>query len=198
MPKAIHRALDGLDRVATIVRSMKSFAHPDSTEMTTVDLNAAIESTLIIARTEYKYVADVETELGVLPPVHCFAGDINQVVLNIVVNAAHAIGDVVKGTENRGKITVRTKRDGEHVVVTIADTGTGIPDAIREKIFDPVFTTKEVGKGTGQGLAIARGVVVDKHGGTIAVESETGKGTTFHLRLPIDGPSGKVALEVAA
>jgi signal transduction histidine kinase len=186
MPQAIDRSLDGLGRVATIVRSMKEFAHPDSKEMTTVDLNRAIDSTLTIARNEYKYVADLETDFATLPPVVCYAGSLNQVVLNIVVNAAHAISDVVRGTEQKGRITVRTSQDADHVVISIGDTGGGIPDAIRERIFDPFFTTKEVGKGTGQGLAIARSVVVDQHHGTLSLESVVGKGTTFFIRLPID------------
>jgi signal transduction histidine kinase len=187
MPKAIDRALDGLERVATIVRSMKEFAHPDAVEMAPADLNRAIESTLVIARNEYKYVADVVMSFAALPPVHCHAGDINQAVLNIVVNAAHAIGDVVTGTPNRGRITVTTALDGEMVVVTIADTGGGIPEAIRDRIFDPFFTTKDVGRGTGQGLAIARAIVVDRHRGELTLESEVGQGTTCFIRLPLHG-----------
>jgi signal transduction histidine kinase len=188
MPKAIDRALDGLERVATIVRSMKEFAHPDAIEMAPVDLNRAIESTLVIARNEYKYVADVETSFAVLPPVRCHAGDINQAVLNIVVNAAHAIADVVAGTADRGRITVRTALEGDDtVVVTIADTGGGIPEEIRDRVFDPFFTTKEVGRGTGQGLAIARAIVVDRHRGELTLESTVGRGTTCHIRLPLHG-----------
>jgi signal transduction histidine kinase len=188
MPKAIDRALDGLERVATIVRSMKEFAHPDAVEMAPVDLNRAIESTLVIARNEYKYVADVETAFGALPPVRCHAGDINQAVLNIVVNAAHAIGDVVAGTAARGRIRVTTALEGDDtVVVAIADTGGGIPEAIRDRVFDPFFTTKEVGRGTGQGLAIARAIVVDRHRGEITLESEVGRGTTCYIRLPLHG-----------
>jgi two-component system, NtrC family, sensor kinase len=169
------------------VRSMKEFAHPDQREMTSVDLNRAIESTLIIARNEYKYVADVETDFGELPAVRCHGGDVNQVVLNIVVNAAHAIGEVVMGTEKRGRIAVRTRVEGDMAVVSIQDSGGGIPLAIQDRIFDPFFTTKEVGKGTGQGLAIARSVVVDKHGGELSFTSVPDQGTTFVLRLPIDG-----------
>jgi two-component system, NtrC family, sensor kinase len=183
----VERSLDGLKRVATIVKSMKEFAHPDTAEMITVDLNHAIQSTLVIARNEYKYVADVETSFGALPPVVCYAGEINQAVLNIVVNAAHAIEDVVKGTQKRGSISVKTSIEGELVVVAIGDTGGGIPVAIRDRIFDPFFTTKEVGKGTGQGLAIARSVVVEKHGGELSLVSEVGKGTTFYIRLPYRG-----------
>jgi signal transduction histidine kinase/HAMP domain-containing protein len=187
MPKAFVGCIEGLKRVATIVRSMKEFAHPDSSEMTDVDLNRAIESTLVIASNEYKYVAEMETRFGDIPQVLCHPGEVNQAVLNIIVNAAHAIGDVVKDTDKRGKITVTTRHVGDSVIVSIADTGGGIPDHIRARIFDPFFTTKEVGKGTGQGLAIARSVLVDKHGGDLTVETEVGVGTTFHLRLPVSG-----------
>jgi signal transduction histidine kinase len=187
-PMALDRAREGLGRVAAIVRSMKEFAHPDRKEMVQTDLNQAISSTLVIASNEYKYVADVETALGDIPQVDCHAGEINQVVLNLIVNAAHAIGDVVRGTPGRGRITVSTRNLGEHVEISIADTGKGIPMDVRSRIFDPFFTTKEVGKGTGQGLAIARTVVVDKHKGTLHFESELGRGTTFYIRLPIRGP----------
>ena len=198
VPKALDRALDGLSRVATIVRSMKEFAHPDSKEKTSVDVNQAIESTLTIARNEYKYVADVATDLEELPRVLCHGGEVNQVILNIVVNAAHAIAERVRGTEDRGKITVRTRREGEDVIlIAIHDTGGGIPDAARGHIFDPFFTTKEVGKGTGQGLAIARSVIVDRHHGHLSFETELGKGTTFFIRLPIHGDP-HVSLPAAA
>ena len=132
-------------------------------------------------------MADVETDFGALPPVKCYVGDLNQAILNIVVNAAHAIGDLVAGTQGRGRIGLRTRREGEDVVLTITDTGGGIPEDIRERIFDPFFTTKDVGKGTGQGLAIARSVVVDKHNGMLSVDSEIGRGTTFTIRIPVVG-----------
>jgi signal transduction histidine kinase len=193
VPGAIERSLLGLQRVATIVRSMRNFAHPDGASPTSVDLNAAIESTLAIAKSEYKYVADVELGRGDVPFVDCFGGDINQALLNIIVNAAHAIADRVAGTGTRGVIAIATVRDGDHVKITISDTGTGIPATIRDRIFDPFFTTKAVGKGTGQGLAIVRSIVVDKHGGSIDVASEVGKGTTFTLRLPIDATSTRRA-----
>jgi PAS domain S-box-containing protein len=190
LPKALDRALDGLDRVAVIVRSMKEFAHPDQTEKTTVDLNRSIASTLTVARNEYKYVADLETEFGDIPGVTCNVGEINQVVLNLVVNAAHAIADVVAGTEEKGRIRIKTWHEEDEAVITIADTGGGIPAEIRGRIFDPFFTTKEVGRGTGQGLTIARAVIVDKHGGALDFETEVGRGTTFLIRLPINGNSG--------
>ena len=186
VPRALDRSIDGLGRIATIVRSMKEFAHPDQTEMNAVDLNRAIETTLTIARSEYKYVADVETDFAELPPVTCTIGEINQVVLNLIVNASHAIGDVVKDG-NKGLIKIVTRVEGERVVIAISDTGGGIPEAIRSKIFEPFFTTKEVGRGTGQGLAIARSVVHKKHGGELSFESKIGSGTTFFIRLPIEG-----------
>jgi PAS domain S-box-containing protein len=185
VPKALERSLEGLERVAGIVRSMKEFAHPDRKEMAAVDINQAIRSTLTIARNEYKYVADVELELGDIPRVTCHGGDVNQAVLNLIVNAAHAIGDAVAGTETRGVIGVKTSTDGDSVVIAIRDTGGGIPLEIRERIFDPFFTTKEIGKGTGQGLPIARSVIADKHGGELTFQSELGKGTTFFIRLPV-------------
>jgi signal transduction histidine kinase len=185
VPLAIGSSIEGLGRIATIVQSMKEFAHPDEAQMKRADLNQAIRGTLVIASFEYKFVAEVDTQFGDLPPVECYLGEINQVVLNLLVNASHAIADVVKDTGNLGKLTVRTRLDGDHVEISIADTGEGIPEAVRDKIFDPFFTTKEVGNGTGQGLAIAHSVIVKKHGGTLRFETECGKGTTFHIRLPI-------------
>jgi signal transduction histidine kinase/uncharacterized membrane protein affecting hemolysin expression len=190
-PVALDRARDGLSRVAAIVRSMKEFAHPDRKEMVQADLNQAIASTLVIASNEYKYVAEVQTEFGEIPPVNCYAGEINQVVLNLIVNAAHAIGDVVKGTPEKGCIRVSTRVVDGQVEIAIADSGKGIPVEVRSRIFDPFFTTKEVGKGTGQGLAIARTVVVDKHKGTLHFETELGKGTTFFIRLPVNTPESE-------
>ena len=189
-PKAIAQSAEGIDRVATIVRAMKEFAHPGSNEKAMVNLNHAIDSTVTVAQNEWKYVADLQTKLDPsLPSVPCLVGEFNQVVLNMIVNATHAIADVVKGTGEKGTITICTSHVGDFVEVRIADTGMGIPESICHKIFDPFFTTKAVGKGTGQGLAIARSVVVDKHGGTITVDSEVGKGTTFVLRLPLAASS---------
>jgi PAS domain S-box-containing protein len=193
VPGAVARCLEGLDRVATIVRSMKEFAHPDAREKRPQDLNHAIDTTLAIARNEYKYVADVETSFGELPPVMCHVGEMNQVVLNIIVNAAHAIGDVVRGTNERGTIRIATRLEGGDAVIAISDTGSGIPPAVQERVFEPFFTTKEVGRGTGQGLAISRSVVVDKHGGSLTFETEGGKGTTFIIRLPIGDSSSSTA-----
>lgn len=186
-PRALERALEGLERIATIVRSMKEFAHPDQREMSYVDFNRAVATTLEVARNEYKYVADVSTDLGELPAVRCYVGEINQVVLNLVVNAAHAIADGPGGQTGKGRIDVVTRQDGDEVLLEVRDSGCGIPDEIRDRIFDPFFTTKEVGRGTGQGLAISRSIVVDKHGGSMAVESAVNRGTTFTVRLPLNG-----------
>lgn len=186
IPRAMEQMLEGLARVATIVRGMKEFSHVDRTnEKAPADLNRALESTLIVARNELKYIADVETRFAALPPVICHLGDLNQVFLNLLVNAAHAIGDVIKGTKSRGKITVSTQIDSDVVEVAISDSGPGIPAELRDKIFDPFFTTKGVGKGTGQGLALARAIVVEKHGGTLTFETQPGIGTTFFVRLPL-------------
>jgi two-component system, NtrC family, sensor kinase len=186
IPQAIAQALSGVKRVAKIVQAMKDFSHPGTDTKTPVDLNRAIESTLTVCRNEWKYVADVQTDFDpCLPPVSCLPGEFNQAILNIVVNAAHAIADKVHG-KSKGTICVKTRQKGDKVEIRISDTGTGIPELARGRIFDPFFTTKEVGKGTGQGLAIARSVVVDKHQGEITFETVMGQGTTFVIRLPQD------------
>ena len=199
IPKALGQSLDGIERVANIVRAMKDFSHPGTTEKTALDLNRAIESTLTICCNEWKYVADLVPNFDMsLPLVPVLPGEFNQVILNIIINATHAIADVVgDGANGKGKITVSTRGDGDWVEVRIGDSGTGIPEHARQKVFDPFFTTKGVGKGTGQGLAIAHSVVVEKHGGTIHFETETGKGTTFIIRLPL-GSSAKVPQTKAA
>ncbi len=184
-PDALDRALEGIDRVGSIVRSMTEFAHPDSRTKADVDLNRAIKTTLNMTRNEYKSVAELETDLGDIAPVRCLAGDFNQVMLNLVLNAAHAISDVVEGTNAKGKIIVRTRPLGDFVEVSISDTGDGIPETVRGRIFEPFVTTKEVGRGAGQGLALSRGIVVEKLKGSLHFETETGKGTTFYIRLPV-------------
>jgi PAS domain S-box-containing protein len=184
VPRAIEQSLDGSRRVAKIVRAMKEFSHPDSAEKTATDLNRAVESTITVARNEWKYVSEVVTKFDdQLPAVVCYPGDINQVVLNLLVNAAHAIKEKVKD-EEKGQITVRTRMSGDDVEISVNDNGNGIPEGIRNRVFEPFFTTKEVGKGTGQGLALAYTVVVKKHGGKIWFETEVGKGTTFFITLP--------------
>ena len=188
IPLALDQTSDGVESVTTIVRALKKFSHVDrGREKATADLNDALESTLIVARNELKYVADVETVFATLPPVMCHLGDLNQVFLNLLVNAAHAIADVVKQTDKKGRIRVETKTEGEFVVVTIGDTGAGIPEGIRDRIFEPFFITKQVGKGTGQGLALVRAIIVEKHSGSLTFASEMGKGTTFSIRIPTQG-----------
>jgi len=183
-PAAFERATDGIQRVAAIVGAMREFAHPPTADHAAMDINAAVRNTLIVAASQYKYVADVETDLADLPPAICNVGEVNQVLLNLVINATHAIED--KGGE-RGRISILTRRDDEHVLIAIGDSGCGIPADVAGRIFDPFFTTKEVGRGTGQGLALARAMIVDRHGGTLTFETEPGQGTTFHVRLPIGG-----------
>jgi PAS domain S-box-containing protein len=188
IPKAIDQTLEGVSRVAKLVSAMKEFSHPGTKEKIPLDLNHAIENTVTVARNEWKYVADMETEFDpALPRVSCLPGEFNQVILNLIVNAAHAIADVIaRGGAEKGKIKIQTRDSADWVEIRIEDTGSGIPEKVRARIFDPFFTTKEIGKGTGQGLAIARSVVVDKHGGTIHFETEEGTGTTFIVRLPHD------------
>jgi two-component system NtrC family sensor kinase len=186
LPQALQRSLSGVDRVSTIVRAMKSFAHPGGDQLAPTDLKGLIESTVVVATNEWRYVADVELELDAnLPPVPCIAGELNQVVLNLIVNASHAIGDVVGETGEKGRITIRSASDDSHAEIRVSDTGTGIPDAARAKVFEPFFTTKEVGKGTGQGLSMAYNCIVKRHRGTISFETELGTGTTFIIRLPL-------------
>gem|GEM_PF-2425169 len=186
IPQAIQQSLDGVDRVARIVRAMKDFSHPGTGEKTPIDLNKAIDTALAVSRHEWKYVAEAVTRFDeTLPPTLGFPGEINQVLLNLIVNAAHAIGDVHNHAQIKGTITITTQRKGDWAEIRVQDTGSGIPEKIRDKIFDPFFTTKPVGKGTGQGLAIARACIVEKHGGTISFETELGKGSTFIVNLPL-------------
>jgi signal transduction histidine kinase len=171
---------------------MKDFSHPGVEDKTLADLNRGIESTVTVSRNEWKYVADLALELDPeLPPVPCLPSEINQVVLNLVVNAAHAIADQIGSSGERGRIIVRTRHEGEEAVIQVEDTGSGIPEGIRSRVFDPFFTTKEVGRGSGQGLAIAHTVVVDKHGGTIGFETAEGEGTLFTIRLPLKAHPAK-------
>lgn len=184
VPKAFERTLEGAERVAGIVRAMKEFAHPDAGEHIPADLNRALATTLTVACNEYKYAATIATDFGELPGVTCNIGELNQVFLNLIVNAAHGILDAGRDVAS-GRIGVSTRLAGDCAEVEISDNGCGISPENLDKIFDPFFTTKEVGRGTGQGLAIARAIVVDKHGGTIDVHSEVGSGTRFVISLPL-------------
>lgn len=185
IPPAFERAQDGIERVSSIVRAMRDFAHP-STERAPIDINQGIRTTLIVAKNEYKYVADLDPDLGQLPLVMANAGDLNQVFLNLIVNASHAIEARVGDSGERGTITVQTRADGADVVITISDTGCGIPPDIAGRVFDPFFTTKPVGRGTGQGLAIAHTIIVERHHGSINFEPNPAGGTTFRIVLPVD------------
>lgn len=190
IPRCLQQTLDGLARVARIVCSLKEFAHPNSPDLVPADLNRAIETSLVVSRHEWKYVAEVVTELdSALPHVPCVVDEFNQVMLNIVINAAHAIGDALKlrGGE-RGTITVRTRSEASWAVVEIEDSGTGMPPEVRDRIFEPFFTTKPAGKGTGQGLAIVHTVIVKHHHGLIDVFTEPGHGTKFVIKLPLEPP----------
>jgi len=152
-----------------------------------IDVNRAIESTIIVSRNKWKQVADVITDFDrSMPLVPCIPGEFNQVILNMIVNAAEAVEEAAaKAGGGKGTITIRTRGTKDWAQIEIADTGTGIPEHLRTRIFDPFFTTKEVGKGTGQGLSICHSVIVEKHGGSISLSSEAGKGTAFFIRLPM-------------
>jgi PAS domain S-box-containing protein len=184
VPAALQRSREGLERVAKIVSAMRVFGHPPTNGTAPVDINAAIETTLVVAACEYKYVAELTTDLGDIPPALSNVGDINQVLINLIVNASHAIADVVGDSGERGAIHIGTSVEGDAVSITIADTGGGIPAEIADRVFDPFFTTKEVGRGTGQGLAIAR-TIIDRDGGELTFDTRPGEGTMFTIRLPV-------------
>lgn len=194
IPKAFDQALDGVERISKIVQSMKDFAHPGSNDFYATDLNKAIESTITVASNEWKYVARIETDYDRdLPLVPCLVSEFNQVILNMIVNSAHAIADVVSNESGvKGVISISTRNLGDRVAITIKDTGTGMTDETIKKIFDPFFTTKEVGKGTGQGLAISHRVIVEKHKGSIDVTSELGLGTAFTITLPLQATTSEL------
>jgi signal transduction histidine kinase len=187
VPLAITESLDGAQRVIQIVRAMKEFSHVGQGQKSGVDLNNAVHSTVTITRNRWKYAADLDLDLDPnLPTLICAPSEINQVLLNLIVNAADAVAERVgDNAREKGRITVRTRTGDGDIVIEVEDTGGGIPENIRSRIFDPFFTTKDVGKGTGQGLAICHNVVVNKHQGSIAVESTLGVGTTFRVHLPV-------------
>ena len=187
IPKAIEQSLEGLERVTKIVRAMKDFSHMGSSDRQPGDINKAIESTITVARNEWKYAADLETDLDPdLPYVPCYLSDVNQVILNLIINAAQAIESAsADGAGGKGRIAISTRRVEDDAEIRIADTGKGIAPEHRDRIFDPFFTTKDVGKGTGQGLSMAYATIKEKHGGEIRFETEPGRGTTFIIRLPL-------------
>jgi PAS domain S-box-containing protein len=186
VPKAFERTFDGVERVTRIVKAMKEFAHPDAAEHSPADLNHALATTLLVASNEYKHLAKVRAEYGDLPAVTCNVGELNQVFLNLIVNAAHAIQDAARDV-GTGEIKITTAVLEDAAIVRIGDNGCGIATENSGKVYDPFFTTKEVGRGTGQGLAIARSIIVDKHGGELTFKSELGVGTEFTLRIPLTG-----------
>jgi PAS domain S-box-containing protein len=186
IPKALAQSQEGVTQVSEIVRAMKRFSRMGSGEKALQDVPNAIDNAIKVSRNEWKYHSEFQLDLDpsaqFLP---CYPGDFNQVLLNMLVNASHAINDKYADLEEKGLITIKTRREGDWLELSISDTGCGIPEKNLHRIFDPFFTTKEVGKGTGQGLAICHDIVVKKHGGTINVTSEVGQGTTFVLRFPL-------------
>ena len=186
VPRALAGAKEGVEIVSRIVRAMKDFSHVDVSERTACDLNAALDNALAVSRSEWRHVAKVETELAEdLPPLECFGAEIKQVFLNLIVNAAHAVGERYGPCEDpKGRIGIATGYDEEAIKVVVSDNGIGIPEEIQHRIYDPFFTTKAVGKGTGQGLSLAHTVIVNKHGGTLCVQSTPNQGTVFTIELP--------------
>jgi len=187
IPVALEHTLKGVERITKIVQAMKIFSHPGMITKEPTDVNKEIEKTITITRNEWKYVAEMETEFDAnLPAVPCFRAELNQVILNLIINAAHAIAEVnANASPERGIIRIQTYHEDNWAKIRISDTGAGIPQEIRHKIFDLFFTTKGPGKGTGQGLAISHSVIVEKHKGTLDLESREGQGTTFIIGLPL-------------
>lgn len=180
---------DGFNRIIQIVTDLKSFSRVDQgTGFELVDINAGIESTLIVGWNEIKYVAEVIKEFGDIPPIRCRGNEINQVVLNILINAAQAIQSQKR--EEKGHITIKTRMNAGWVKIEIQDDGPGIPEEVQSKVFEPFFTTKEPGKGTGLGLSISYNIIVTKHSGKFSLTSTVGKGTTFLIELSEHGPDG--------
>ena len=189
LPNAISESLYGVDRVLKIIRAMKEFSHPGGKKMEPTDLNRALTSTATITQNRWKDVADLHLLLDPdLPPVVCDPGSINQVFVNLIVNAVDAIGEKNQSTlsDKNGTISICSQLEGDQVLIKFIDSGCGMKEEVRSRVFDPFFTTKEVGKGTGQGLSLCHQIVTQKHDGIMQVDSEPGEGTTFHLRLPID------------
>jgi signal transduction histidine kinase len=187
IPKCLNQSMEGMEGIRSIVQAMREFSHPASESKTPIDLNHVIENALTMSRNEWKCVATVRLELDHdLPLIPCMPGEMSQVLLNLIVNASHAIADTIPSGGNQlGLMVISTSHGAKWVEIRITDTGTGILPDVRDRIFEPFFTTKSIGKGTGQGLAIAWSIVVDKHHGTLTFESELGAGTTFTIRLPM-------------
>ncbi len=191
IPVAFDRTVDGISRVRSIVQAMKRFSHASNADIAPADINEAIETTLAVCRNEFKYVAQASLELGELPSVECNISELNQVFLNLIINAAQAIEELVGTSGEQGEIKISTRIEGSDVVIEIADNGPGIPTELQDRIYEPFFTTKEVGKGTGQGLTLAR-TTIERHAGALECTSAVGAGTTFTIRLPLERvPSGQ-------
>nr|WP_320009405.1 response regulator [uncultured Desulfobulbus sp.] len=188
LPQTLVQCLSGISRISSIIKAMREFSHPGTESKIDTDVNQCLESTVIISRNEWKYASDLTTQFQEdLPLISALPGELNQVFLNILINASHAISSRIhEGGIQRGCIHITTQKAGDGVLITIADNGGGIPQEIQERVYTPFFTTKEIGKGTGQGLAIAKNIVVEKHGGEISFETEEGEGTTFFIRLPME------------
>ena len=201
IPRAIEQSLEGLERITSIVCAMKEFSHPSEVEMQPTDLHEAIKTTITVARHEWKYVADVRTEFARdLPSVPCLRNEFNQVILNLIINAAHAVAERTRdGADGKGTISIATELVDGEVEVRVRDNGAGIAKEVGPRVYDPFFTTKGVGKGTGQGLSIARSVIVNRHNGSIRFESVLGEGTCFFVRLPLArvAPEATLAKECA-
>jgi signal transduction histidine kinase len=192
LPGALEAIQGGIERITSIVRAMKELSHPGTRDTRVADINRAIESALEISANSYRCVAQLDKQLAPLPPVTCFIAELGQVFLNLIINAAQAMEG-----QTRGTLGVTSTVDGDHVAISISDTGGGIPPEIQQRIFDPFFTTKEIGRGTGQGLSIARAIIVDRHAGSLSFTSVAGHGTTFVIRIPIAGPVSRHAIAAA-
>ncbi len=192
LPRSLGEAREGVRRVAELVKALKEFSHPDLAEKEYANVNSALERAVVMARGELRHVAQVDTDFGELPPLCCHIGSLSQVFLNLLVNAAHAVEE---RTQKQGvpmadqRVRVETKAEVDEIVIRISDTGCGIPKSIQDRIYEPFFTTKPLGKGSGQGLPLVRNVIMGKHGGRIELETEVNVGTTFTLRLPLISPS---------
>ncbi|MEL7155708.1 MAG: ATP-binding protein [Actinomycetota bacterium] len=199
VPAAVEQTQTGLERIAKIVRSMKVLSHPGSSIPSPLDISGAVDSIKTVTTSEWRYVAEFHTVLPEEPCViECFAGEVNQVLINLIVNAVHAVADrQAAEAEHAGRIEVGVRQEDDRVDIWVTDNGCGVPPEIRQRIFDPFFTTKEVGRGTGQGLSLVHAVVVGKHGGTIGLDSTVGEGTTFTIGLPltprVDEPEGSTS-----
>jgi PAS domain S-box-containing protein len=186
IPHAVSESLSGINQVSSIIKAMKQFAHPEQENLTQVDINKMLEQTATISKNEWKYVADLQLELERgIPEISGFPGPLNQVFLNLIINAAHAISEKMEKTGKKGRIVICTKVEHSAVVITVTDTGCGISEDMKQKIFDPLFTANTPGRGTGQGLSFAYSIIHEKHRGTLDVESKAGVGSTFTIRLPL-------------